>query len=168
MSYKQYCERSGQHLLQRCGPTMAALEKWKKINESFSRCFDKSWIEQSLASCIKKNSDAFCFCLQLYTSTISRLLLPAKHICPVGRDQRGGKWLGVGHLFGRRVGVRNSDGKGGQEMGKGFIRQVSCVSGAVWRSLWCIPDPDHRNQNQDNQLHRLSLPYHTCQTCSCS
>lgn len=110
--------------------------------------------------------------VMLYTSACSFIPVPSPGFrclrspsAPVGRDQRGEKCLG--RLLGRRVGVRNSDEKGGQEMGKGFIRHASCVSSAVWRSLWFIPVSDNHSLNQDNQPNRLSSPYHTCQTCSC-
>lgn len=157
--YKQYCEGSGQSSPQGCCPTVASLEKWKKINESFSRCFDKSWTEQSLALCIKK---WWCFIPQL--AAFCCLQSPS---APVGRDQWREKRLGSGCFTGRRVGMRNSD-ENGKKWEKGFTRHASCVSGAVWRSLWGIPVPDHHSLHQDNKPNRLSLPYHMCQTCFCS
>lgn len=45
----------------------------------------KVWLRAS------KNGDALYLCLQLYTSTISRLSLPAKPICPCGKGPTRGK-----------------------------------------------------------------------------
>lgn len=109
--------------------------------------------------------------VMLYSSAGS--LKPFPDLCclkspsaPVGCNQQGQKWLGLGHLLGRRTGMRNSDKKEGQEMGKGFIRHASCVSNAVWRSLWCIPVP-HHSLNEVNKPNQLCSLYLTCQTCSC-
>lgn len=108
--------------------------------------------------------------VMLYSSTGSLILFP--DLCclqspsaPVGCHQEGEKWLGLGDLLGRRTGIKDSDKKEGQEMGKGFIRHASWVSNAVWRSLWFIPAPDHslNEVNKPNQLCSLHL---TCQTCS--
>lgn len=109
--------------------------------------------------------------VMLYSSAGS--LKPFPDLCclhspsaPVGYNQQGQKWLGLGHLLGRRTGMRNSDKKEGQELGKGFIRHASCVSNAVWRSLWCIPVP-HHSLNEVNKPNQLCSLYLTCQTCSC-
>lgn len=52
----------------------------------------------------QKNGDAFYFCLQLYTSTISRLPLPAKHICPCGKGPTRGKVTGGGSFIWEKSG----------------------------------------------------------------
>lgn len=109
--------------------------------------------------------------VMLYSSAGS--LKPFPDLCclhspsaPVGYNQQGQKWLGLGHLLGRRTGMRNSDKKEGQELGKDFIRHASCVSNAVWRSLRCIPVP-HHSLNEVNKPNQLCSLYLTCQTCSC-
>lgn len=86
-SYKQCCERSGQHPLQGCSLTVAALEKWKIINESFSRCFDKSWIEQSLALGIKKRR---CF-IPLLAALYQYHFQTFAALCPCGKGPKTGK-----------------------------------------------------------------------------
>lgn len=110
--------------------------------------------------------------VMLYFSAGS--LIPFPDLCclqspsaPVGCNQEGEKWLGLGDLLGRRTGMRSSDKKEGQEMGKVFIRHASCVSNAVWRSLWCIPVL-HHSLNDVNKPNQLCLLHLTCQTCSWS
>lgn len=117
----------------------------------------KVWLHAS------KNGDALF--LSWHLDTVSRFMLPAKPICPCGMQQRGEKLLELGDLLGRRTGMRNSDKKEGQEMGKGFIRHESCMSNAVWRSLWYIPVP-HHSLNEVNKPNQLCSLYLTCQTCS--
>lgn len=106
----------------------------------------------------------------LSSSAGSLILFPDLHClqspsAPVGFNQEGEKILGLGDLLGRRTGMRNSDKKEGQEMGKDFIRHASCMSNAVWRSLWWIPAP-HHSLNEVSKLNQLCSLYLTCQTCS--
>jgi len=65
-----------------------------------------------------KNGDALYCCLQLYTSTIPRLLLPAKPTCPCGKHPMRGKVTWGGSFIWEKCGGEKQWWKGWSRNGK--------------------------------------------------